>query len=324
MKARLKSLPLVLFVVATSASAQDPELRRQAVELLERASAASLSANLPNLERIDTFRVLDAESGLREGTFTRVVVQGAGRRDETTFGGYHALDVFSQGHIATVRTDELPPAAVDTVLRVTPISLVRFDGEDIIHRIVTRAIEGKNARCVEFDTVKGQKIENNELCFDPANNTLLLQKTGDVLIENSDFFPFAGALMPGNIVYSFAGIRKLEISQTMTDLKDSSENVLVAPPDAQIRTFCKTFRRPIGVSMPQPKAGNGGRDIEVAVRGIIGTDGKIHEAVVQSAERADLGAEALSLVQQWVFTPGICDGSPNTNEATFIVHFHGR
>jgi Gram-negative bacterial TonB protein C-terminal len=153
---------------------------------------------------------------------------------------------------------------------------------------------------------------------------LLLQKTGEDLIENSDFFPFAGALMPGKIVYSFAGIRKLEISQTMTELKDASENVLAAPPDAQISVFCKTFRRPIGVSMPQPKAGNGGRDIDVAVRGIIGTDGRIHEAVVQSAERADLGGEALSLVQQWVFTPGICDGNPNTNEATLIVHFHGR
>jgi Gram-negative bacterial TonB protein C-terminal len=324
MKALLKSLPLVLFAVATTASAQDPEVRRQAVELLERAHAASLSPNLPNLERVDSFRVLDSSSGPREGTFSRVVVQGAGRREETTFGDYHALDILTQGHIATVRTSELPPAEVETVLRATPISLVRFDGEDVIHRIVTKAVAGKNARCIEFDTVRGQKIDNNELCFDAANNTLLLQKTGDVLIENGDFFPFAGALMPGKIVYSFAGIRKLEISQTMTDLKDASENVLAAPPDAQIRTFCKTFRRPIGVSMPQPKPGNGGRDIDVAVRGIIGMDGKIHEAVVQSAERADLGAEALNLVQQWVFTPGICDGNPNTNEATFIVHFHGR
>jgi hypothetical protein len=323
MKSICKALTLLL-LFATAASAQDPEVRREAVQLLERANGVSLSPHLPNLERIDTFRVLDAGSGPREGTFTRVVVQGAGRRDETTFGEYHALDIWSGGHLATVRTAELPPADVDIVLRLTPIYLLRFDGEDVIRRIVQKAAAGKNARCIEFDTIKGQKVENNEICIDPANGTLVLVNADDELIENSDFFPFAGALMPGKITYSFAGIRKLEISQTMTELEDANENVLAAPPDAQIRTFCKTFRRPIGVSMPQPKAGTGGRDVDVAIRGIIGVDGKIHEAVVQSAERADLGAEALSLIQQWVFTPGMCDGSPNTNEATFIVHFHGR
>ena len=110
----------------------------------------------------------------------------------------------------------------------------------------------------------------------------------------------------------------------MTELTDTSENVLAAPPEAQIRNFCKTYRRAIGTSLPQPKAGKGGRNTDVAIRGIISTDGKVHEAVVQSAEYPDLGAEALALVQQWVFTPAVCDGNPNTQEATFIVHFHGR
>jgi hypothetical protein len=323
MKTLLKIFALILFA-ATAASAQDPEVRREAVQMLERAHGVSLSPHLPDLERIDTFRVLDAGSGPREGTFTRVVVQGTGRRDEATFGDYHALDIWSAGHLATVRTNELPPAEVNTVLEMTPIHLIRFDGEDVIRRVVQKVAAGKNARCIEFDTITGQKVENNEVCVDPSNGTLLLVSVGDERVENSDFFPFAGALMPGKIVYSFGGIRKLEISQTMTELKDAGENVLAAPPDAQIRNLCRTFRRPIGVSMPQPKAGNGGRDIDVAVRGIIGMDGKIHEAVVQSAERADLASEALGMVQQWIFTPGMCDGNPNTNEATFIVHFHGR
>jgi hypothetical protein len=292
--------------------------------MLERAHGVSLSPQLPNLERIDTFRVLDAGSGPREGTFTRVVVQGTGRRDEVTFGDYHALDIWSAGHVATVRTSELHPAEVNTLLEMTPIHLISFDGEDVIRRIVPKVAAGKTARCIEFDTITGQKIQNNEACVDPSNGTLLVVSVGDYRVENSDFFPFAGVLMPGKIVYSFGGIRKLEISQTMTELKDAGENVLAAPPDAQIRNFCKTYRRPIGVSMPQPKAGNGGRDIDVAVRGLIGVDGKIHDAVVQSAERADLGSEALAIVQQWIFTPGVCDGNPNADEATLIVHFHGR
>ena len=76
--------------------------------------------------------------------------------------------------------------------------------------------------------------------------------------------------------------------------------------------------------MPQPKIGSGGRDVDVAIRGVIGSDGKVRQAVVQSAERDDLGAEALDLVRQWVFAPAVCDGHPNEEVATFIVHFHGR
>jgi hypothetical protein len=323
MKAVLKVLPLIVFT-AIPTSAQDPELRREAVQLLERANGVSLSPKLPNLERVDTFRVFDSSSGPQEGTFTRVVVQGTGKREESRFGEYHSLDIWSGGHLATVRTSELPPPEIDTVMRLTPIYLVRFADDDVIYAIVDKAAGGKKIRCIEFDTIRGQKVENNELCVDPNNGTLVLEKIGDKLIENSEFFSFAGELVPAKITYSFVGVRKLEISQTMTELTDASENVLAAPPEAQIRNFCKTYRRAIGTSMPQPNAGKGGRNVDVAIRGIISTDGKVHEAVVQSAEHADLGAEALALVQQWVFTPAVCDGNPNTEEAMFIVHFHGR
>jgi hypothetical protein len=319
----LKVLPLIL-LTAIPASAQDQELRREAVQLLEHANGVSLSPKLPNLERLDTFRVFDSSSGPQEGTFTRVVVQGTGRREESRFGAYHSLNIWSGGHLATMRTSELPPPEINTVMRLTPIYLLRFADDDVIHAIVDKAAGGKKIRCIEFDTIRGQKIDNNEFCVDPGNGTLVLEKVGNELIENSDFFSFAGELVPAKISYSFAGVRKLEISQTLTELTDASVNVLAAPPEAQIRNFCKTYRRAIGTSMPQPAAGKGGRNIDVAIRGIIWTDGKVHEAVVQSADYPDLGAEALALVQQWVFTPAVCDGNLNTQEATLILHFHGR
>ena len=323
MKTLLKSFSFFL-LFASVVCAQDPQVRSEAVEMMERATAASVAPTLPNLERIDTFRSLGNPGGAREGKFTRVVVQGVGKREESSFGDYDLVEIWTNGHVARFGSQTIAPPEIETVYNITPIRIPRFDGEDVIHRIVIKAVAGKNARCIEFDTITGKKIENNEFCLDPANNTLILSKTGDELVENADFFLFAGQLIPSKITYTFAGVRKLEISQTMTELKESIENVLTAPPDAQILTFCKRYRRPIGVSMAQPKAGNGGRDIDVAVRGIIGTDGKIHEAVVQNSERADLGEEALNLIQQWVFTPGICDGNPNTTESIFMIHFHGR
>ena len=80
---------LALFVAPTLSFSQDLQLRQEAVRLLEQANAASLSPHLPNLERTDTFRVFNSESAAEEGTLTRVVVQGTGRRDEVTFGDFH-------------------------------------------------------------------------------------------------------------------------------------------------------------------------------------------------------------------------------------------
>jgi hypothetical protein len=305
--------------------AQSPTVRTEAVQLLEKANGLSLSPKLPNLQRISTFQVLDTSSQVREGTFTRVVVQGVGRREETTFGDYHNIDVFTDTGLSTVRTSELAPPEVETVLRITPIFMVSFADDDVIRAIVDKAgAEGQKLRCIEFDTIRGERIDNNEICVDAATRTLATQKIGTMLIEYSHYFPFAGALMPAKIGYSRHGVRKLEIAQTMEELKDPTDNVLASPPNASLRTWCKTYKRAIGQSMPQAKEGTGGRDIDVAIRGIIGTNGKVREAVVQSAERAELGAEALSLVQQWVFAPAVCNGSSNEEEATFIVHFRGR
>jgi len=42
--------------------------------------------------------------------------------------------------------------------------------------------------------------------------TLLSEKLGRDFIENGDFFPFAGALFPGTIRYSEAGVLKMQVT----------------------------------------------------------------------------------------------------------------
>jgi TonB family protein len=300
---------------------QTPQLRQEAVQLLERANQVSMAPRLPNLERTVTFRVLDATTGPQEGSFTRVVVQGTGRRDEFSFGSFHLINVWARGRLATVRTAELLPAPVLDMLWLTPIRLLRFDHEDVIDAIRPGEANGRPARCIEFDTVAGDKTDHNELCMDAQNGALVTEKTGEDYIENSGFFSFAGALIPGEIRYSRAGIPKLEISQTMTVLENPTPNVLAAPPDAQIRRFCTTYRRAFGTFMPQPKPGSAVGQADVVVRGIIGKDGRVHGALIQSSERADLNAQALKLIQQWTFTPALCNGNPNDTPASFTLHF---
>jgi hypothetical protein len=322
----MRCTPIVLALLVSTAPliAQDLQLRQEAIRLLERANAVSMAPNLPNLERTVAWRVLDSASGPQEGTFTRVVVQGTGGRDEFIFGDYHVINVYTGSGLATTRTREVPPPEVHDVMRITPIALVRFDHEDVIHTITDSSLDGRPLRCIQFSTIAGEKDDSNELCVDTANGTLVTEKLGKDYMENRDFFPFADSLIPGRITYSYAGIPKLEISQTMSVLTEVTPNVLAAPPNAQMRRYCTTFRRAFGVTMPQPEPGPGGGDTDVVLRGIIGEDGKVHEAVVQATDRPDLNPEALRVIQQWVFTPAMCDGRPGSTDASFTLHFQAR
>jgi hypothetical protein len=71
---KLALVVLALLVLPILSFAQDLRLRQEAVQLLERANAASSASKLPNLERVDTFRVLDGASGPQEGSFSRVAI----------------------------------------------------------------------------------------------------------------------------------------------------------------------------------------------------------------------------------------------------------
>lgn len=312
-------------VAPTPAYTQEPDLRTQAVLLLEKANSVSMAPDLPNLERTDTFHVSNPDSRARDGSFSRVVIQGVGRREETTFGDYHLVSVWQGNTLKTTRSTEIAPAEVVTVMRLTPIYLVRLDQADVVKAILDKQIDDLPAHCIEFETIVGQSHQQNEICVDAYNGTIVMEKLGNRVIENRGFFSFAGALVPSSITLSsLDGGPQLEISQTMAVLDNTSANVLAAPPDATTLRRCTTYRRAIGQSMPQPLRGNGETEVDIVVRGVIGTDGKVHDALVQNSERTDLNPEALSVVSQWVFSPPMCDGKPNSAEASFVLHFYGR
>lgn len=316
------ALLLVLSVSGIGAS-QDVKVREEAVRLLERANAASASPELPNLERVDTFRAF-GDTGVQVGSFSRVVIQGTGRREEYIFGDYHLLNVWTQKQVAVTGSPRMVPTELRNLLRITPIWHVQFDGEDVIHTIAERPVGGHAARCISFDTIRGQRTDNNEICVDVASGVIVLEKLGAEQIEYSEFFPFAGALFPGKISYSQGGVHRMEIVQTLTELSASDANVLAPPMNAEMHKICTTYRRPYGISMPQPEPGSGGGNFDVVVRAMVGVDGTIREATIQSSEREDLNPEALTLARRWTFTPSMCDGHPDTHEADFTIHFVGR
>ena len=321
---RLALIPL-LFAIAIPLHAEDPQVRQEAVRLMERAAAASTAATLPNVFRSDHFRSYSLQRNPQEGWFTRATVQNQGRRDESTFGDYHNLEVLNGRQISFVRSKDIAPPEIHDLFEVTPIRMMRFDEADTIRSIAKKTVNGRPADCIQFESTSGEKTQpENEFCLDRENGTLVREKVGDSLVENSNFFPFAGVLMPGTIKYSVAGALRMEVTQTMQPLSAPVEELLATPPGAQINQLCSSARRPYGTYMPQPKPGHGSNNYDVVLRGMVQPDGKAHEAVVQDSDRPDLNAEALSMAQQWTFTPEVCNGHPNSQEVQITIHFVAR
>jgi len=169
--------------------------------------------------------------------------------------------------------------------------LVRFNQEDVPSSPRKR----KATLCLASNLIPSpaKKTDNNEICVDAGAATLVTFKSGNGLVENSDFFAVAGQRVPAKVRYSVGGVLRIEITQTMTELTDATPNVLEAPPDAQVLSGCTTFRRAFGQIMPQPKSGDGGGVSNEPLRGVIGTNGRVQDAVVQRTDRPTLAPKSL-------------------------------
>jgi len=75
--------------------------------------------------------------------------------------------------------------------------------------------------------------------------------------------------------------------------------------------------------MPQPP-GTGGAIPNVVVHALIGADGLVREAASEDSDRPDLNQEALKIARGWTFTPAMCNGKPNPQQANLVVRFQGR
>jgi hypothetical protein len=303
---------------------EDPALRAEAVRLNERALKLS-SPVWPANEAYDTFRVFDAAPGEpSEGDFKISVSAPALRRWEFNYGAYHFIQVQNGREFATFRTRPDEPAAVTVARKLLPVNLGRFDQSDIIRRIGDATIDGRRARCVDFDTVQGEQRQSGQMCVDAQSGWLLLLRQGDTTIRQSAFFAFNNGFLPGHVERWVNGQKQIEIEQKTVVRTDYPEDYFTYPENAAVRQMCNGFEPAYSDRTPQPPTRPGSVEvIDVRVHGRIGTDGKPYQLQVLDPVRPALAAEALRLVSTWTYHPAMCEYKPTTTETDFIVHFKG-
>jgi hypothetical protein len=304
--------------------AEDVKLREEAVRLMERANQASLPGAVPNYEQTVTFSVHYPDGTSKAGTYSRVAKGAAGYREEVSFGDFHAI---------AVRLGDRSSATVGwspeyrELREQLPVHLGRFDHEDVIRSIEETSVQGRAAKCVSFGTHFGDTMQQNQVCVDAETGVMLRWQVGDETIENSDYFKVGSLWEPAHIRRSLRGALRMEIEQRISVIEGAVDPNLFTPPTSHWNKLfqCRTSRRAIGISTPQPAPGNQGTEtVDIVVWGMIRQYGNTEALKIFSSSRPDLNDEALRIVSKWTFQPMMCNDVDVTQEADFVVHFQGR
>lgn len=324
----MRSLPVValcLFLVSASV-AEDAQLRAHAFEMVERShevSTVKLAGPIIN-ETVLTFHALGADGSMREGSYTRVFADATGTREEFISSDFHLVSIHLPDRVASIGKSEVLPPEFRGMLSLIPIQLWHLDQEDVVREIKKTNRKGVDMHCIEFDTIRGPDTFNNEMCFDAQSGAQIYVRSGNMELENSTFFDFAGSKLPAHIMQYRNGTLMLDVQLKRRVISDPlSPDMFTPPPEAAIGMLCQTYRRAFAQSMPQPP-GNGGLTTNIVVHAVIGTDGKVRDVAIENSDRPDLNDEALKIARSWTFTPAQCNGNPNVQEANLVVRFHGR
>jgi len=316
----LRLLPAFLFACTSHLRAQDMPVRVEAIRLLERANAVSRPNHvMPNHKQEATFRAYGLDGTTRDGT-SNSIYSGDSERYETVFGNYHAISLHFPDKIVQSEYQPPPPETLE-LDSLTPLLIGRFDKSDTIHSITPATLFGRAAKCIHFETVNGKTRHSNEICVDNELGTVIRWNVAEDLIEDTDYSLFEGTLLPAHIRHYINGKLRMEIEQKFSVIDGSIDWAALTPPNPQTLRACSHYRRPIIQSAPQPPSAGPGPCYNVQVHGVIREDGHVYEASVLPAGRDDLEKQAVQIASTWVFSPGVCDGTPIPVIADLVVHF---
>jgi len=317
----LGSSVLALLVFSPEVRAQGIEVRVEAVRLLERANALSSTRQIAANYRTDVnFRAFGVDGTEKDGPLVGTF-SGDIEGYEWFFGSYHAISIHYPDKIVQNRDYQPEPAEVQEMDRLTPLFTGRFDKSDTIESITDASLEGRDAKCIQFETVNGRSAESNQICIDAELGTLVRWNVGNERLEYTDYSQFQGAWLPAHIEQYIGGQLRMVLDQKFSAIQGPIDWSSLTPPNAATLHPCYSYKRAVMQSAPQPPSAGAGPWYDVKVHGVIGEDGRVHEISVLPEGKPDLEAQATQIVSTWTFSPAVCNGKAIPVNASLVVHF---
>ena len=279
----------------------------------------------PANEEFFSFRILEPAPGEDAAGDIKIgVAKPELKRWEFTYGQYSFIQVQNGSEYATLRSQPTEPAPLTSVRKIIPVGLGRFEQADIVRRIEDKNIEGQAARCISFDTLKGDHQQPGRVCVDVREGWLLELTQGDETLRQSKFYRFNNAFLPGHIERWVANRKLIEIDENIVIREQYPPDYFDYPTGSSLRNTCTAFQRAFVDNTPQPAQKMSSNDFtDVRLHGFIGKDGKPYGLKVLDTFRSDLAKEAVRVVSNWTYHPAMCLYEPANMETDFVVHFKG-
>jgi hypothetical protein len=307
---------------AGSGPPEDPQLRAEAVRLVERANHLSTPAVWPPNVLTLRFHVPNPAPGdPYDGEYVSSVGGFKLRRQEWHYGAYQVTQIRDGDRFNGNQSKAPMPGILQVLNHVAPIYLVHFDGQDIV-RSITEPVEG--TRCIQFDTVAGDHEQANEICVDGQHGWLLSIRTGDTTTKDSNYFPFQGSFLPGHIERWVGGQEVMAVDETDVLKDDYPPDFFTLPANAT-GFACPELRPPFPVNTPQPPQQSSSiAVVDVQLEGYVTDTGHVFGLRALELLYPELNEEAIKLVSTWTYTPSSCAGKVGWFYTTFTVRFKGR
>jgi TonB family protein len=240
-------------------------------------------------------------------------------REELAVPGFDQIRVGGVGTVAVKRDFDFLPLRIFQLQTALAYGNGGWTarGDERIKHVRVRKVNGVDARCAE---ISGKEF-TREICMDSSSGALIR----DLPFVDKEFTPVGTKIFPHFLSYVVGGdtVAEAEITELSTT-ESISPSSFEVPPGAISKAGCLNPEpgRLIKKSPPQyPDIAKQARiQGTVAIYGVIGTDGSLHNMRIISGIPA-LNKASLDAVEQWRYEPYMCQDTPIEVESVIQVNF---
>lgn len=324
---------LVLLTLTSALWARDMQ-REEANRLLVQASETSLkprALGIPYVEKGE-FVFYGLTSGNARGTYLMQWADKDNFLEEIRQGDYQVMIVHKDGKSFRHESMNFTPVRVGQLRFLLPPFLSRLDDTDIVRSIKDRQVNDQPARCLQFETVRGDERWSREVCVGGGDGRFLTYRTTEeqqfgrgrtFAYSWSAYEPFHGTLLPRHVEMMEGEKKIISADFAFAELPSLLPAAVVVPDGVEPVQVCARSIPPALVSKIDPIFPPG----EMRLNGIVivtvrvEKDGTVHDAQILETMSAAYDAAALRAVRDWKFSPGLCDAQPRAGNMNVQVRF---
>jgi TonB family protein len=331
--ARIAEVAVVVCLLLAVAQAQDKK-REEANQLLRAAYESScLTSSLTPYEMVSSLNFEQLVTGNAAGSLHRNWADEKNVIQAIRVADYQMVTATKDGKHYRFENLDFMPAQIAPLLRLAPPFCLRLDDTDIVKKISNRKVDGVEARCIAYDTVRGRVTLAHEACVQtgvpgvaPPPAVLLSYRENEKEYRWSGYESFDGRMLPEHMEMFRNGSRMINGAIRYADWKPGAEAIVLPEGIKEVPT-CRQRVMPLVKSQTPPiyplgAANQKGLIHEVTVDIKIGVDGKVKATQLVETGSKPFDDAALEAVKNWTFSPSMCDGKPDERQIQVTVKFH--